>query len=46
LAKAFVEEVNQIADISLKSVLQDLLQLYLFYEVTECAAGLLEVNCF
>uniref|UniRef100_A0A914CAU6 Glucuronosyltransferase n=1 Tax=Acrobeloides nanus TaxID=290746 RepID=A0A914CAU6_9BILA len=42
LAKTFVEEVNQIADLSLKSVLQDLLQLYLFYEVTECAAGLLE----
>uniref|UniRef100_A0A914EM17 Acyl-coenzyme A oxidase n=1 Tax=Acrobeloides nanus TaxID=290746 RepID=A0A914EM17_9BILA len=42
LARTFVEEIDKISDLSIKSVLQDLLQLYLYYEVTECATGLLE----
>ena len=44
LARQFVESVNKIHELPLLTVMKDLLQLYLFYEVQECAGGLLEVD--
>ncbi|KAH7704041.1 CBN-ACOX-1 protein [Aphelenchoides avenae] len=42
LARQFVDSVNKIHELPLLTVMKDLLQLYLFYEVQECAGGLLE----
>lgn len=40
----FVEQVQQIADLPVKNVMNDLLELYLYYEITEAATTLMEVR--
>lgn len=44
MARIFTENVEKIADPGVKAVVNDLLLLYLNYELTECSAGLLEVR--